>query len=150
MYLIRLKGNLFVTPHLKLARFLIIYIYIYLYKIIVIVYNFIYFYIFTYSWASLYIYIYTYFNQFIIRISPHLKLFLMHALKFFRRFFFFFFPKNSFLKILPKLLNSEVSYIFIWIIHILSCFVFLVCRAFLTWASGSEDFANTSYVFDIK
>ena len=31
------------------------------------------------------------------------------------------------------------------VIHILSCFVFLVCRAFLTWASGSEDCANTSH-----
>ena len=30
-------------------------------------------------------------------------------------------------------------YIRICIIHILSCFVHLVCRAFLTWASGSED-----------
>ena len=36
------------------------------------------------------------------------------------------------------------------IIHIFSCFVFLVCRAFLTRASDSEDCVNTSHVFDIK
>ena len=34
--------------------------------------------------------------------------------------------------------------------HNLSCFVFLVFRAFLTGAYGSEDCANTPYVFDIK
>ena len=38
----------------------------------------------------------------------------------------------------------RLFYICICIIHILSCFVFLVSRAFLTRASGLEDCANTS------
>ena len=68
----------------------------------------------------------------------------------------FFFKKNTFsLYTWNKtyhdriVFNSNViffkHYICACIIQILSCFVFLVCRAFLTWASGSEDCANTSY-----
>ena len=48
-------------------------------------------------------------------------------------------------------LNFLKHYICICIVYILSCFVFLVCRAFLTLDKRStEDCANTSYVFDIK
>ena len=63
-----------------------------------------------------------------------------------------FFPKNSFLKNFCKITMYLIVrfFFYICIIHILACFVFLVCRAFLTWASDSEDCANTSHVFDIK
>ena len=61
-----------------------------------------------------------------------------HRLRYFRYFYFFYFfvPKNSFLKYFPKITMYLIArffiYFFIRIIHILSCFVFLVCRAFLT------------------
>ena len=60
---------------------------------------------------------------------------------------------NSFLKHFPKFtmyLIVRFFHICICIIHILSCFVFLVCRTFSTWDSGSEDYTNTSYIFGIK
>ena len=96
------------------------------------VYNFIYFYISIYSWASLYSGL------------VHFKLFSMHVL---RVLGFSFFFNKSFLKNFPKITMYVIVrffYICICIIHILSCFVFLVSRAFLTWASGLEDCANTS------